>query len=230
MAVIPEKRLEQIEFAETHLPIWEALPTSIGLSAAQCTLLETLTLAARKDYDAALAAREASKAATEIMYGSVADMREQLANMIRDIKAFAEQSANPAAIYGASQVPAPLPPSEVPPPGKPFDFRVEILDSGALRINWKCDNPEGAGGTVYEVFRGPQGGTLGYVGVTGLKEFVDETLPRSAVPIAYRFTALRSTRRGDPAALTVAFGVVGGGGFGVTSVQGGEIVNAKMAA
>lgn len=224
MPVIPVTRLQQIEFSEAHLPVFTAAPTSIGLTASQVSALSALTEQARKDYDAALAARQASKAATEAMYASVGSMRNQLADMVRSIKTFAEASANPGTIYSMAQIPAPLPPSEVPPPGTPFDFKVEILQNGALRLTWKCDNPEGASGTIYEVFRGAQGSTPSYVGSTGIKEFVDDTLPRSAVPISYQFTAVRSTRRGDPATLTVSFGVAGGGGgFTINSVQGGEI-------
>lgn len=224
MPVIPATRLEQLEFSEAHLPIFGTTPTAIGLTAAQVSTLSALTDTARKDYDAALSARQASKAATEAMYASVGNMRTQLADMVRSIKTFAEASANPASVYSMAQIPAPQSPSEVPPPGTPFDFRVEILQNGALRITWKCDNPEGTSGTIYEVFRGAVGSTLSYVGSSGIKEFVDDTLPRSAVPISYQFTAVRSTRRGDPAVLTVSFGVAGGGGgFTINSVQGGEI-------
>jgi hypothetical protein len=232
MAVIPQTRLEQIQFSESHIPVWTvAPPTTIGLTAAQVAALDGLTQDARKAFDAAVAARQASKAATSAMYDAVAQMRDKMADMVRSIKTFAEASANPGTVYSAAQIPAPLPPSQVPPPGTPFDFKVELLQSGSVRINWKCTNPEGAGGTIYEVFRGPQGGTLNYVGSTGIKEFVDDTLPRSVVPLSYRFVAVRSTRRGDPAMLTVSFGVAGGGGggFTITGVTGGELAGAVAA-
>lgn len=230
MAVIPDKRLEQLIFAEAHLPVWAVTPAAIGLVASQITLLTSLVEEGRKDFDASVAARDASKAATEKMYGSIGDMREQLAAMIRSIKTFAEASSNPAAVYSAAAIPAPLPPSQAPAPGKPFEFRVEILDTGALRLNWKCDNPEGVAGTVYEVFRGVQGSALAYVGMSGAREFIDETVPRSLLPIVYRITAVRSTRRGDPSSLTVSFGTSGGGGLMIASAEGAEVVKATMAA
>jgi len=230
MAVIPNTRLEQLIFAEAHLPVWNTTPAAIGLTAAQVTALTSLIQEARKDFDASVAARDASKAATEAMYGSIGQMRDQLAAMVRSIKTFAEASADPAAVYSAAAIPAPLPPSQTPPPGKPFEFRVEVLDFGALRINWKCDNPEGVAGTVYEVFRGAQGSPLQYVGITGSREFVDETIPRSILPMVYRITAVRSTRRGDPASLSVVLGVAGGGGLTIASAEGAEIVKPTIAA
>ena len=64
MAVLPDKDLEQIQFCESHLPIWAAAPTTIGLTAGQCTALTTLTTNARKTYTDAQNSRQASKAFT----------------------------------------------------------------------------------------------------------------------------------------------------------------------
>ena len=43
MPVIPETRLDQIEFCESHLPVWTAAPNpvAIGITAAQTTALAT---------------------------------------------------------------------------------------------------------------------------------------------------------------------------------------------
>jgi hypothetical protein len=56
-----------------------------------------------------------------------------------------------------------------------------------------------------------------FVGASGVKSFVDDTLPSGASPVTYQITAVRSTARGNPAQFVVNFGV-GGGGFAVTSV------------
>lgn len=34
MAVLPDKDLAQIQFCETHQPVWAAAPTTIGVKAA----------------------------------------------------------------------------------------------------------------------------------------------------------------------------------------------------
>lgn len=116
----------------------------------------------------------------------------------------------------------PATPGTLPPPGTPFDFTVSLMQSGALELKWKCNNPEGTSGTIYEVRRA---GT--FVGATGVRTFVDETLPGTS-PVMYQVTAIRSTSRGNPAQFTVTFGT-GGGGFAITGVSG-ENTTVKMAA
>ena len=53
MPVLPNKDLEQIQFFEDHLPVWSLTPAAIGLSVAQCTLLASLTKAAREGFNSA---------------------------------------------------------------------------------------------------------------------------------------------------------------------------------
>ncbi len=56
-------------------------------------------------------------------------------------------------VYSFAQIPPPAVPGAVPPPGTPFDFRTALLQNGAVELKWKCQNPAGASGTIYEVTR-----------------------------------------------------------------------------
>jgi hypothetical protein len=109
-----------------------------------------------------------------------------------------------------------------------------LLQTGALELKWKCNNPSGTQGTIYEVKRqigGVGSGGFVFVGASGVRSFTDDTLPSGSAPVTYQITAVRSTARGKPAQFTVNFGIGGGGGFAITSITGAsEGTSVKMAA
>lgn len=137
--------------------------------------------------------------------------------MIQTIKTFAATSDDPN-VYVLAEIPAPAPPSTPPPPGTPFELSVGLLGDGSLDLKWKCNNPSGTMGTIYEVRRAPAGGALQFIGASGVKSFSDASLPSgAATPITYQITAVRSTARGNPAQFIVNFG---SGGASVTALGG----------
>lgn len=103
------------------------------------------------------------------------------------------------------------------PTGTPFEFIVGLLQNGALELRWKCSNPSGTQGTIYEVQRQIGSGGFACVGASGVRSFTDDTLPSGSAPVTYQVTAVRSTSRGNPAQFTVNFGV-GGPGLTIASV------------
>ncbi len=224
MGVVPDTRIGKIEFYEAHIQPWNTNATSIGLTAAQVTALSTLTTQARAAFNAAEAARQAAKAATQAFYDKVRALHSGPgagADMISAIKTFAETKNDPN-VYVLAQIPAPSQPGTTPPPGTPFEFAVGLLQSGALGLKWKCNNPSGTVGTLYEVRRrigAGQAAPFTFVGASGTKSFTDETLPSGSSPVTYQVTAVRSTSRGNPAQFTVNFGIGGGGGFVIASVN-----------
>ncbi|MBI2756718.1 MAG: hypothetical protein K2Q09_10340 [Phycisphaerales bacterium] len=154
------------------------------------------------------------------------------ADMIQTIKTFApptQTTSNPN-VYVLAQVPPPAVPGTTPPHGTPFDFTVGLLQDGALELKWKCGNPSGTVGTIYEVKRQIGSGAMTFVGATGVKSFTDDSLPSNASPCTYQITAVRSTARGNPAQFTVNFGIGGGGLVGVTSARVTESGPMKVAA
>lgn len=224
MSIVPENRLERIEFYEAHIAPWTTNAVGIGLTAASVTALGALVTSARNAYNAAEAARQAAKAATQSFYDAVRAMHSNPgagADMIEQIKNYA-QTKNLPNVYTLAQIPPPAVPGVTPPPGTPFDFTVGLLQNGSLELKWKCNNPSGTSGTIYEVARRLGGSTTGpfeYVGPTGVKTIIDDTVPSNAGPVTYQITAIRSTQRGNPAQFTVTFGM-GGGGLTVAGVTG----------
>jgi hypothetical protein len=232
MSIVPPSRLGKIEFYESHIAPWTTNAAGIGLTPAAVTALATLTTQARAAYNAAEAARQAARTATQNFYDKVRALHNGAGagqDMIDAIRLHA-QSKNDLNVYILAQIPAPSAPATTPPPGTPFDFTVGLLQNGALELKWKCNNPSGTQGTIYEVRRSTTGagGSMVFVGASGVRSFVDETLPMGSTPTTYQITAVRSTSRGNPAQFTVNFGTMGPGLTTIESVtQGGPV---KMAA
>jgi len=144
-------------------------------------------------------------------------MQTEGAGLIRTIKNKAESTNDPN-VYVLAQIPSPATPTPVGPPGTPTDFRIELLQYGGLKLTFKCSNPTGSVGTIYEVKRrNGATGAFTYIGATGVKSFTDATLPSGLTSVTYQITAIRSTASGIPAQFSINFGVGGGGGFTITN-------------
>lgn len=227
MSTIPNKKAEQLAFFEAHFPVWLAAPTTIGLTAAQASAWKTQVQSARAAFDAAQAARNAARSATGNQDSALSAAYTGCADLIRVIRAYAEQQPNPQTVYDAAQIPAPSSGSPVGPPGTPFDFTVSLAQNGAVTLGWKCVNPEGAVGTIYEVRRKTGTGTFQFIGAIGIRKFTDDTLPAGSTNVVYQITGVRSTQRGEPGQFNVNFGI-GGDGFAVATVTSTPAV--KLAA
>lgn len=217
MAVLPETKLEQIQFCESHNPVWAANAAAIGLTAAQVTGLTTLTTAARASYSASQAARQASKGATTTFHNNTRSMRDVAADLIAVIKAYAESKNDPN-IYGLAQIPPPSPPTPAVPPSQPTAFAVTIEPTGALTLSWESENSAASTGGFFSVQRRlgsggnyqTIGGTPGVGGGGRRTSFTDDTLPAGTPTVSYIVTPGRGTLVGTPSdAINVTFGIGG---------------------
>lgn len=217
MAVIPKKQADQLAFFESHFPVWLVAPASVGLTNAQVTNWKTQVVAARAAYDDAQAARNAARSATGQQNSALGAAYTTCADLVRVIKSYAEQQANPQAVYDAAQIPAPAPAAPVGPPGIPTDFSVSLQQDGAVALAWKCANP--GNGVLYEVRRRTGStGAFELLGTVGVRTFTDQTLPSGAANVVYQITGVRSTTRGLPAQFNVNFGI-GGNGVSIANVK-----------
>jgi hypothetical protein len=105
-------------------------------------------------------------------------------------------------------------------PGPLSNFKVELGGNGSVSIKWKSDNPAGAHGTMYEIWRRVDTNAFAYCGTAGKKQFVDVTLPAGASSVIYRVRAVRSTKAGPWATFNVNFGMsVGAAGVSATQTM-----------
>lgn len=234
MSVIPPNQQAAIQFCESHTPVWTTAPTTIGLTAAQVTALDTLTKAARNAFTAAQNARQASKAATTTLDAAVRSMRLQAADLVRVVKGFAELQVNPAPVYAAAQIPAPAAPTPLPAPGKPNKVGVNLEADGSITLSWESINAGASTGAFFTISRklpgqaafASIGGAPGGTRESRRASFTDATVPASAASagVQYIITGQRGTNAGESSdAVIVQFGVDGVG----ATVQGGSL---KMAA
>lgn len=227
-----------LAWCQAHEPIFTTNYAQIGLTSAAALAFKQATDVAAGATTDQLAAKETAKAATEYATDRYADLRKEAADAVRFIRAFAENSADPAAVYVIAQVPAPTTPGVVPPPGQPTNIKVALdATTGEITLTWKCANPPGASGTSYIVRRKlPTEPGYTFVGVTGTKKFVDTTFNAGPDSVQYIIQAQRSGLSGPNSEIvTINFGRASGGGGGgmggafsvSTSSNNGEM---KMAA
>jgi hypothetical protein len=210
MPLVPNTRIGKIEFYEAHLAPWTTNAVAIGTTVAEVAVLDTRTTAARDAYDAHLVAQDAARSATQAFYDAVSAMADSGSAIISQIRAKAQTTGN--SVYVLAQIPAPPTPSPVPAPGTPSDFKVELFQDGSLELQWKCNNPAGSAGTIYQIWRRNEPeGTFVYLGGAGEKKFTDATIPAGSSAVTYQIQAVRSTAVGAWAQFNVNFGTGAGG-------------------
>ena len=219
MSIVPQTELGKIEFYEQHIQSWTDNAAALGVDPATLASLATLITTARAAATAAGDARNAAKAATQTFYNGVGAMHEVGAEIIAEIKNHAKSTNDPG-VYSIAKIPPPKTPAPVPPPGVPEAFRVQLLQSGAVKLSWKCANPPRAQGTVYEIARRTgASGAFTPVATVGERSFTDLTVPAGVASVTYRITAQRSTTSGQPANFLVNFGIGEGGETIVSGVK-----------
>jgi hypothetical protein len=207
MAVVPNTRLQKVQFYENHITPFTSNATAIGLTSAECTDLQTKTEAARTAYNDQQAALQAAKNATATFYNMVDVMNTAGSALIKKIRAQAETTGDPN-VYTLAEIPAPPTPTPVGPLGQATDFKVALdTATGTLNTSWKCSNPRGASGVVYQVWRRlGSDGEFDYLGGVGEKKYTDDTVPAGTAQVQYQIQAVRSTSVGPFALFIVNFG------------------------
>jgi hypothetical protein len=207
--VVPRDPLDKIGFYENHNGTWTTHATALGTSTTEMGVLTAKTTAARDAYDAQQQARTQARSATLLYHEAVREMGTAGSDVIKKIKAKA--AVDGLSVYALAEIPAPGTPQPVGPPGTPTDFSVKLTPGGVLHLAWKCVNPPGAGGTIYQVARQlGLSGEMQIIGASGQRKFADPSVPAGTALVTYRIQALRSTVAGTANEFTVKFGGAGG--------------------
>jgi hypothetical protein len=209
MRLVPKSKAPQIQFFETHVPKWAAAPEQIGTTAAEVAALADSTAIARAAYREQYAAIQAARSATVKLNQALADMKTRGAAIIHQIRGKATLASDNS-VYVLASISPPDAPSKIAKPGTPYRFEFSLDAIGALRLKWQCKNPRGSVGTMYRVSRQLGGvGEFVFLGVTGTKRFVDQTVPAGVRSVMYEIRAMRTTGVGDVATFNVNFGTSG---------------------
>jgi hypothetical protein len=185
---------------------WNTNATAIGISTSEVTALGTLISSAQTALSAQIASKQVAKDDTVTLHDSARALSAAGADLIRKIKAKAGQTGGDS-VYALAQIPPPSTPSPVGPPGTPYQLKVELIPGGALTLTWKCDNPVGSQGTLYQIGRKVNGATeFDYVGGVGTRKFTDTTLPAGTNQVIYQIQGVRTTALGVAQEFIVSIG------------------------
>ena len=211
MPILPRTVHEFLAFCVSHTEPFLEHAAAIGIPPARAAAFAEATARVKADLAAAVEADNAKLAATSTAQHSLAELRALAADTIAMVKAFAKSAANPTEIYALSQLPRPADRRPAPAPGTPTGFVATIDQEGSVKLTWKCENPRGVGGTMYECRRriGDDSQRFEFLAAVGRRAFVDRTLPAGSTGVVYEITPVRSTVRGSPARFGVNFGVLG---------------------
>ena len=215
--ILPATSVAQIAFFENHTADWAANSAAIGTTAGAVTALTTKTTASRAAYNAQQLAQEQARAATAVFHAAVVSMNKAGTDIIKQVKARAATDGN--GVYTLALLPIPATPGPVAAPGTPTNFTVVLNPDGSLKLRWKCPNPAGAGGTIYQISRRTGStGALNTIGGSGTRSFIDATVPAGVASVMYQIVAVRSTASGTAAQFLVHFGTGASGGEAIASV------------
>lgn len=202
--IIPNGIEEKITFIQTHADLWtNAPPEDIGLDAAFVSEVFALGNLAATKQDAAEQARVDSVQATSERNDALNAAVKKTAIGIQKIRTFAEESADPGAVYTAAGIPAPQTPRELKAPPAPISPVVTLLNTtGDAYIQWK--NPTSLafeGKTFFLIERRLTQPTPGsglpvvaftQIGVSHDRDYTDTTIPSGYGEVAYRIIASRN--------------------------------------
>lgn len=201
-------RSEFVNWCYSHEDLFADNQAAIGLSAGQVAAFN----AALVQYDSASTAtevaRQAAKDATTDLTLKFNDLKDAVAEIVRTVKTYAENTNNPA-VFGLAGLPLPGERTVIPPPTQPTDFVVLLSSNGGITLQWKSETASGAFFMVKRRFG--DSGTWTNIGGSGNREFTDNSLPIGTTNVQYRVWGVRGNVNG-PESLTLAiqFGVVGG--------------------
>lgn len=205
MPTVPRTIDNQIQFFQTHLPQWQAHAEAIGLSESGVAELAAATDAAREAKARQSRLHNAARAATADLKDALERMMTLGSSAVQTIRAKAMVAGDQ--VYVLAQISRRGRKSKLGEPGAPYSFQTRVNSVGWVGLKWKCKNPPGAVGTVYQVFRQlDHTGAYEFIGASGEKKFVDDTVPPGTREIMYRVQAVRSTAKGMIGSCTVCLG------------------------
>ncbi len=207
MSTVPTQPDQAVSWCLEHVEPWTEHALTLKLDPAAVAEFDTLTDAAQAARQALVSARLAYKNALADSRTAVKAMRTSAGANVTTIRATAKNSATPQAIYSLALVPAPADPAPRPAPGKPAEFRADLLEGGGIRMRFKCPNPPRTGPVTYRVERriGTQAPLVFFMNAKE-RTFDDETIPAGTAEATYAVTAQTSTRDGNTGYFSVRFG------------------------
>ncbi|MCH7793386.1 MAG: fibronectin type III domain-containing protein [Planctomycetes bacterium] len=204
---LPSPNHDALEWLEGHIAQWAANAGGIGVASAVVTDLATAIVNTRTAFVSTETIRSDSKTATSNFHTVADGMRAEAAPVVANIKNFAENSADPQAVYTLAGITPADPPSPALPPEQPGNLSATLNGDGSVTIEWDGRGPTG---TVYILRRKLATETaftqIGQ-GDSRVKSFTDFTVPSGIASALYTVQGVRGSDASPVSpALTVLFG------------------------
>ncbi len=217
MGLLPENHAARIAWFQSRNAIWTTNATAIGTTTTAVTDVAAKATTATTALAAQETAQNAAKAATDTLVNAMNALSNAGMAIVEQVRTKARSAGD--GVYPLANIPAPATPTPVPPPGQPTDLQVTLDATGVLGLTWKCVNPTGGRGTVYNVFRRiGASGEFTFIGGSGMREFTDSMVPAGSPLVMYKIQAVRSTAVGPWNTFNVFLGVDTSGATMITSV------------
>ncbi len=203
--------------SQTFSDLINAAATSYGLTSAQALSYQTLNDDYRAKFVLSQAPETRTKGTIQARNDSKFLLIQKAAELAKIIEATPTVTNQQKVDLGLSVRATPSP---MPPPGTCSNFKVELLGDGSVKSTWKANNPPGMTGVTYQVWRrfGSEG-EFTFHGATGLKQYIDSTIPAGTPQVQYQVRGIRPTTAGDWAQFNVNFGVSPSGATTASAVQ-----------
>lgn len=207
MSTVPRKPDQAVSWCLAHVEPWTENAATLKLDPQKVAAFDTLTTDAQAKRQALVDARLLYKDALSDARAAVKAMRAAAGEQVTVIRATAKSAPAPQEIYSLGLIPPPADPAPRPAPGTATDFKVDLLQGGAIRLRFRCPNPPRTGPVTYRVERmlQPQSPWVFFMNAKE-RTFTDQAIPQGTAQVVYRVTAQTTTNDGDPAVFGVQFG------------------------
>jgi len=207
---LPTDPADVITFVSSRASVWALNQPLIGSTPAEVAAVEAILAEAKAAMRAAGIARDAARSATQQYYDAARRLRNASRIVVDNAKNLARASDD-ASVYQHARLNAPkVRARQAPPPGKPVRVECEAKQFGQVVVTWKCANPRGLHGVVYEVLRRTlevserdgkrvvKWGPMEHIGIAGGdKRFVDTTVPVGVPQVSYMIVSMHNGRKGE---------------------------------
>lgn len=207
---LPTDPAEVVAFVSSRAEVWALNQASIGSTPEEVAAVEAILEEAKAAMMAVEMARDAALAATQRYYDAAKRLRAASRIVVENAKNLAKAEGD-TNVYVKARLNAPkVRARQAPLPGKPVRVELEVKTFGQVVLTWKCANPRGLHGVVYEVLRRTldiserdgkrvvKWGPLEHIGIAGGdKRFVDATVPVGVPQVSYMIVSMHNGRKGE---------------------------------
>ena len=198
-STVPGGDRASLAFTEQRKAVWAAAGAAIGLAPEDTAALTQSSDDAQAALDTRIARAAEAKSSTISWKTAAKANRARARDLVRKIRTFALQQANPNEVYALAQIPEPKTPGDLPAPEVPTDLNITLNTQGRAVLTFEGSR---YGGTVWTVERrtaSTQGQLSPWVlaGTTLERTFVDMNTPSGVAGVHYRVRAERPSGVSD---------------------------------